>query len=160
MSNEPAKVYNPFNAAQPLQLFVEGFTPPNPNQNQVGRPVHCPPRPELTACYPASTDQRPVAALVGAWKVRFKPRCQICLTGPARSGLRALPYSLRLWCEGLEEKFLERGAPAPLLFRLQGRLPCQPEFGAGRTALGSWLGRRVAFQRGICRAVRTALLWR
>ena len=37
---------------------------------------------------------------------------------PARSGLRALPYSLRLWCEGLEEKFLERGAPAPLSVRL------------------------------------------
>ena len=32
---------------------------------------------------------------------------------PAHAG-RALPYSLRLWCEGLEEKFLERGAPAPL----------------------------------------------
>ena len=37
---------------------------------------------------------------------------------PARSGLRALPYSLRLYCEGLEEKFLERGAPAPLSVRL------------------------------------------
>jgi len=38
---------------------------------------------------------------------------------PARSGLRALLYSLRLWCEGLEEKFLERGAPAPLSFQLK-----------------------------------------
>jgi len=36
----------------------------------------------------------------------------------ARSGLRALPYSLRLCCEGLEEKFLGRGAPAPLSVRL------------------------------------------
>jgi len=36
---------------------------------------------------------------------------------PAHAG-RALPCSLRLWCEGLEEKFLERGAPAPLSVRL------------------------------------------
>jgi len=41
-------------------------------------------------------------------------------SGAARSGLRALPYSLRLRCEGLEEKFLERGAPAPLSVRLKG----------------------------------------
>ena len=36
---------------------------------------------------------------------------------PAHAG-RALPYSLRLCFEGLEEKFLERGAPAPLSVRL------------------------------------------
>jgi len=54
-----------------------------------------------------------------------------CAPGGARSSrnrifaaliphVRDAPYlnSLRLCCEGLEEKFLERGAPAPLLVRL------------------------------------------
>ena len=65
---------------------------------------------------------------------------------PARSGLRALPYSLRLCCEGLEEKFLERGAPAPLSVRLKGRLSRRPESGTRRTAHSNRLGPSVAFR--------------
>ena len=45
----------------------------------------------INSAFPAPTHQRLVAALVRARKVRLKPRCQMCLTEPARSGLRALP---------------------------------------------------------------------
>jgi len=57
---------------------------------------------------------------------------------PARTGLRALPYSLRFCCEGLEEKFLECGAPAPLSVRLihdlrvsQSLVQAGPRWGVG-----------------------------
>jgi len=56
----------------------------------------------------------------GAEKQDSNPQARFAQPNPARSGLRALPYSLRLCCEGLEEKFLERGAPAPLSVRLEG----------------------------------------
>jgi len=57
----------------------------------VGRVVLCPPHPELIACFPHQRTRQLVAAPVRARKVRLKPRCQMCLTEPARSGLRALP---------------------------------------------------------------------
>jgi len=65
---------------------------------------------------------------------------------PARSGLRALPYSLRLWCEGLEEKFLERGAPAPLSVRLEGRLSPRPESGTRRAVAAPVRARKNKIQ--------------
>jgi len=62
---------------------------------------------------------RAVAALIRARTAGFQPRSRVSTEPtPARSGLRALPYSLLFYCEGLEEKFLERGAPAPLSVRL------------------------------------------
>jgi len=78
---------------------------------------------------------------------------------PAHAG-RALPYSLRICCEGLEEKFLERGAPAPLSVRLIHDLRVSQSLVQAGPRWGSWLGRSVAFQRGICCAVRTAFLRR
>ena len=84
---------------------------------------------------------RAVAAPVRARTAGFRPRSWVCTEStPARSVLRALPYSLRIWCEGLEEKLLERGAPAPLSVRLEGRLPCRPEFGAGQHVRCTRLG--------------------
>ena len=65
-----------------------------------------------------------------------------------RRAVDCAPYlnSLRLRCEGLEEKFLERGAPAPLSVRLKGRLSRRPESGTRRTAHSNRLGPSVAFR--------------
>jgi len=76
----------------------------------VGRAVLCPP----------DIFRRLVAPPVKARKTRFKPGSHACMTYPGAQWTARLTDSLRFYCEGLEEKFLERGAPAPLLFRLEG----------------------------------------
>gem|GEM_PF-3190453 len=68
--------------------------------------------------FPAPTDYWLVAAPVRARKTRFKPKSQVCTTKRGVQRTARPTNSLRFYCEGLEEKFLERGAPAPLSVRL------------------------------------------
>jgi len=72
--------------------------------------------------------------------------------------------SERLSGEEFDQRFLERGAPAPLLIRLEGRLTRRPEFSAGRP--GSAISSDEALQfkaefaaaPGGARALATAFL--
>jgi len=63
---------------------------------------------------------RAVAAPVRARKTRFKPIGWASASGSGAQWTARPTDSLRFYCEGLEEKFLERGAPAPLSVRLKG----------------------------------------
>jgi len=98
-----------------------------------------------TLCASASQPLN-VAAPVRARKTRFKPIGWASASGSGAQWTARLTDSLRLWCEGLEEKFLERGAPAPLSVRLEGRLSPRPESGTRRAVAALVTARSTGFK--------------